>query len=91
MNTRTDEQFCHDKNFLVAQMTKFYYPWCSAVLARETAPLSVLVFSPVFYDVSVVVVVVVVFFPHSFYRSVCSDRLFFKATVRKYRALSSKS
>ena len=62
------------------------------MLARETAPLSVLVFSPVFCDVSVVVVVVVVaFFPHSFYRSVCSDRLFFRATVRKYRALSSKS
>ena len=89
MNARTDEQFCHDKNFLVAQMTKFYYPWCSAVLAQERAPLSVLVFSPVFCDASVVVVVF--FFPHSFYRSVWSDRLFFRATVRKYRALSSKS
>ena len=31
------------------------------MLARETAPLSVLVFSPVFCDVSVVVVVVVFF------------------------------
>ena len=55
---------------------------------HERAPLSVLVFSPVFCDVSVVVVV---FFPPSFYRSVRSDRLFFRATVRKYRALSSKS
>ena len=31
------------------------------------------------------------FFSHSFYRSACSDRLFFRATVRKYRALSGKS
>ena len=69
MNARTDEQLSHRKNFLVAQMTKFYYPWCSAVLARETAPLSVLVFSPVFYDVSVVVVVV--FFFHIAFIAAC--------------------
>ena len=69
MNARTDEQFCHDKNFLVAQMTKFYYPWCSAVLAQERAPLSVLVFSPVFCDVSVVVVVV--FFFHIAFIAAC--------------------
>ena len=38
---RTDGRFYHNQNFLNAQITKFYYPWCSAACAFELvrAPL----------------------------------------------------